>query len=325
MIAPKQERGAALLTVLLLVAVMATIAATALDRIGVGSRLAINVANVGQARSWLNMAELLATTRIEDLLGEDETKPTLSTGWMGVERTIELPDGSTVKARVDDGGNCFNLNSLVRKRGDGTTVPRPEGASQFTTLMTLLGIAPGEATKIVGSTTDYLDSDSAPLPAGTEDGGQGGGGLSANGLMADPSELRAVPGVSERHFQLLERWVCALPTSDLSPINVNTLVPDQAPLVAMLLPGQVKLSRARAQIEARPAGGYSDVAKFWSSGALAGISPGAEVEQQLKLRTSFFTLSARVSSGEIDFEETALIDARAKPVRVVRREWGNAG
>src|SRR5690606_12898479 len=53
------ERGAALLSVLLLVAVMATVAATALDRIGVATRLAGNAATLAQARLWLQMTEQL--------------------------------------------------------------------------------------------------------------------------------------------------------------------------------------------------------------------------------------------------------------------------
>ena len=314
------------MTVLLLVAVMATIAATALDRIGVGTRLAVNVANVGQARAWLNMAELLATTRIEDLLVANESKTTLQGNWMGTERTIALPDGSTVRARVDDGGNCFNLNSIVQQRqDDGTTLARAPAARQFTALMTLLGIDPGEATRIAASATDYLDSDSLAIGSSGEDSARSDGGLSANRLMADASELRAVAGVSERAYQLLESWVCALPTADLSPINVNTLRTEQAPLVAMLVPGQADLSRARAAIASRPPSGWSDATDFWNEPPLASLAPDEVAQEQVKVKTSFFTLRARVTSGDLEFDEVALIDARQKPVRVVRRSWGSEG
>ena len=320
---PIFERGGALLTVLLLVAVMATIAATALDRIGVGTRLAANVATVGQARAWLNMAEQLAATRIEDLLAADENK-TVAGDWMGNERSIALPGGALVRARVEDGGNCFNLNSLVELRQDGTLVARPAAAKQFTALMVLIGVSPGEAGSIAAAATDYIDSDSQPIASGAEDGAHSGGGLSANVLMADASELRLVANVTDRHFGLLTRWVCALPTTDLSPINVNTLLPEQAPLLAMLAPGRLDLSRARAQIAGRPAAGFESVLDFWQSPTLADVQPDSEAAQQVRLRTTFFNLHARIASGDLEVGEIALIDARKRPAHIVRRRLGDA-
>lgn len=320
---PPRERGSALLTVLLLVAVMATIAATALDRIAVGTRLAANIATVGQARAWLGTAELLATTRIEDLLAADEAQTTRAGNWMGVEQTIALPDGATVRARIEDGGNCFNLNSLVEQKQDSSLAARPLAQSQFRALMSLLGIAEGEAARIAASAADYIDSDSSPIAGGAEDGAAGA--LNPNHMMADASELRAVAGVTDRHYNLLRPWICALPTADLSPINVNTILPEQAPLLAMLVPGRLDVSRARAQIASRPAAGYGSVLKFWESPTLAGLEPGTEASQQVKVRTSFFRLRARVESDSLDVGETALIDARRVPARIVSRTFGEAG
>lgn len=320
---PAGEKGSALLTVLLLVAVMATIAAAALDRIGVGTRLAANAATVGQARAWLGMAELLATTRIEDLLAADDSR-TLGNGWMGAERQIALPDGAVVLARVEDGGNCFNLNSLVEQRQDGALVARQSAVKQFTALMALLGIGEGEAAAIAASATDYIDSDSQPLPAGAEDGAHGGSGMAANGLMSDSSELRIVAGVTDRHYGLLRRWICALPATEPSSINVNTLLPEQAPLLAMLAPGQLDLSRARAQIASRPRDGFGSVLEFWKSPILAGVQPDSQAARQVKMRTEFFILHARVASAGLEIGETALIDARRAPARIVSRRYGEA-
>jgi general secretion pathway protein K len=315
---PPQERGAALLTVLLLVAVMATIAAAALDRIGVGTRFIANASTASQARAWLEMAEQLTATRIEDRIGADGSPTTLAGGWLGVERDVDLPDGSTVHARVEDGSNCFNLNSLVQRLPNGQHVARPLAARQFAALMASIGINEGEASGIAAAATDYIDPDSQPLPGGGEDDPL----PSANQLMADPSELRLLPNVTDRHYGLLERWVCALPMTELSAINVNTLLPEQAPLLAMLLPGRWNLARARAQITSRPTDGFGSVLSFWRSPALAGIEPPAEAAEQVKVRTSFFVLRARVKAGEMELAETALFDARHLPVRLVRRQWG---
>ncbi|HUE78647.1 MAG TPA: type II secretion system minor pseudopilin GspK [Sphingomicrobium sp.] len=303
MTVPPSQRGAALLTVLLLVAVMATMSATALDRIGVATRLAANVTTIAQARAWLGTAELLAAARIEDLLAADQAQTTLAGGWLGVERSIALPDGAIVRARVEDGGNCFNLNGLVERQPDGRLAERPRGREHFANLMTLLGIAPGEAERIASSAADYIDS----------------------GMMADASELRAVAGVTPRHYAILERWVCALPTDQPAAVNVNTLLVEQAPLLAMLAPEVVDVARARAQLSARPADGYGSVLQFWNAPALRGLEIPEAVAQQVQVRTSFFTLRAVVGAGDVEVQESALIDARATPARIIRRQWGEAG
>ena len=320
MIAPANERGVALLSVLLLVAVMATVAATALDRIGIGTRLAANAATVGHGRAWLESAELLATTRIEDLLAADETK-TLGAGWLGLERRIALPDGAVVRARIEDWGTCFNLNSLVLRQDDGRLAGRPQAVNQFAALMTMLGIGGGEAAQIAATASDYIDSDNLPQKLGVEDSGKV---RAANHLMADPSELRAVTGVTDRHYRLLSRWICALPNTELSEINLNTLLPEQSPLVAMIAPGSIDPQRARAALQQRPAAGFDDPLDFWQLPGLAGIDLPSGAVGQTQLRTSFFVVKARVESSDIDVRETTLIDARATPARVIRRNWSDA-
>lgn len=321
MIDPHPERGAALLTVLLLVAVMATLAATALDRLSLATRLVGNAAVIGQARSWLATAELLAATRIEDLLAADSGQTRLAGNWLGVERRIALPDGASVRARLEDGGNCFNLNSLVETGSDGALTVRPLAGEQFAALMRTVGIEPGKQQSIAAATSDYLDSDSVPLPGGGEDRAAQ---LAANRLMADASELRLIAGVGEREYGLLERWICALPVAELSPINVNTLLPEQAPLLAMLAPGRLDLGRARSVLAARPADGFGSVLRFWQSPLLEGVQVAPEAAKQVRVRTDFFTLRATVAAGELELSEVALIDARAAPARIVRREWGEA-
>lgn len=316
------ERGTALLTVLLLVAVIATVSATALDRIGIATRLAGNVSTVAQGRAWLATAEYLAAARIEDLLASDDSQTTLAGGWMGVERAIVLPDGATVRATVTDGGNCFNLNSLVESRPGEVLVARQFAATQFSALMIALGIGSGEATQIADAASDYIDSDNVALAAGAEDGGYAGDRLPANQLMADPSELRAVAGVSARDYQLLRRWICALPTTNLSPINVNTLLPEQAPLLAMLGPDVLDLGLARAVLASRPPDGYGSVLSFWKTPLLEGLSVPPQATQQVQVRTAFFTLEATVEAGNAFVSETALIDASETPARIVRRQWG---
>ena len=72
----RDERGAALLSVLLLVAVMAVIAATALDRLTLATRIAGSAATVDQGRAYAFAAEQIALRRVADLVGRDPAKLT---------------------------------------------------------------------------------------------------------------------------------------------------------------------------------------------------------------------------------------------------------
>lgn len=314
MIVRAGERGAALLMVLLLVAVMATVSATALDRLTLATRLTGNAALAAQGRQWLGMAEQLAAVRLEDLLAADAAQTTLAGDWHGTPRSIALPDGARVTARVTDGGNCFNLNGLVARTPAGLLSARPNAVAQFAALMSGLGIDSGVASGIAAGTADRIDSDTLPLPGGAERGATGR-------AMAHEAELRGVRGVTPQIAALLRPWVCALPVHEPAPLNVNTLGVEQAPLLAMLAPAQLTPDRVRAVLSQRPAGGFGSVVAFWQSPALEGVTVPPEAAEQVKVRSGFFRLQAEVAAGGQSIGQTALLAARNGRVKLVRREW----
>lgn len=307
------ERGAALLTVLLLVAVMATVSATALDRLTLATRLAGNAALAGQGRQWLNMAEQLTAVRLEDLLAADPAQTTLAGNWHGTPRTIALPDGARVTARVTDGGNCFNLNSLTTE-GQGRLTVRPSAVAQFTALMSGVGIDPNLAARIAAGSADRIDSDSVALPAGAESGSPGG-------AMAHEAELTGVDGMTPQVAAMLRPWICALPTHHPSPLNINTLAPEQAPLLAMLAPAVLSPERARAALAQRPPGGFGGVVAFWQSPVLKDLAVPPDAASQVRVTSSFFHLQASVTGGGQTIGQSALFAAHMNRVHLVRREW----
>ena len=136
-------------------------------------------------------------------------------------------------------------------------------------------------------------------------------------------ELRAVAGVTHEIYERLRPWVCALPDSDLSPLNINTLTLEQAPLFAMLLPEQLDVPRARKMLAQRPAAGYESLVRFWQLPALEALNPGADVIAQTKLNTRWFALDISIELGSAELQETALIDGALAPARLVSRQWGD--
>ena len=314
------ERGAALLTVLLLVAVIAVIAGTALERMRLATRLAGNAAAGEQAHAYATAAETLALVRVGDLLAQQPDRMTLAQGWSGRPFALPVPGGSAV-ARVVDGGNCFNLNSLVTETGPGTYAALTPARLQFVRLMKLLGIGADTADQVSGAASDWIDTDSTPVEGGAEDDRyQGLGYRTANTLMADPSELRAVAGVTPQLYATLRPWVCTLPEARPSAVNVDTLTPEQAPLAAMLFPDTLGVSAARDLLLRRPPDGYASTGAFETAASLAGGGTGPD--GVVSVTSRWFALAVDVTVGTTDLHERALIDATRLPPRLVSRQWG---
>ena len=218
----ESERGAALLSVLLLVAVMAVLAASALERLKLSTHLAANGAAMDQARAYGAAAETLALLRITDLVQRDQARSTLAGDWNGKRFGLPIP-GGIAGATVRDGGNCFNLNSVARGEEATTLVPDQTGIDQFAALMAVLGVEPPVAARVAASLADWIDADDIPAPGGAEDAFYRGLAvpyLPANTRVEDVSELRAVAGVTPALYARLRPWLCALPVSALSRINV---------------------------------------------------------------------------------------------------------
>lgn len=321
---PWKERGAALLAVLLLVAVTGAIAAAAMEKLRLSRAVAANAYALDQARAHANGIAELALLTIDDLQSQDRDKTTLAGGWQGSVRQIPLPDGGLATVQVRDGGNCFSLNSVVE--GDPRTrlARRNTGVAQFAGLMLLIGVGEGEARRIAEAAADWADSDSLSASGGAEDTAYGGGAAPfrvPNTLFADVGEARGLAGMTPEIFAALRPWLCALPVANLSPLNVNTLTEDQAPLLAMLAPGQIDVARARRIIAARPAAGWDNMVDFWRTESLSELAVPMDAQLQPQVKSSWFALDVRVALMGAEFAEDVLVDARMAPVRLSARSW----
>jgi general secretion pathway protein K len=240
-------------------------------------------------------------------------------------KRIALPGGGEAEGRLVDGGNCFNINSVAQ--GDNPTLltARPLGIAEFANLMRVLGVPQSSALEIADSAADWVDADSAPRPNGAEDAAYASGDKPyrpANTLFAEVTELRAVAGMSPDIYQRVRPLLCALPTTDLSPLNLNTLRSDQAPLIAMLAPEAIGIGAARQVLARRPPAGWTNISQFWQDPVMKAVSLPIEAQLQPKLNTRWFALDLTVRLRGAELVETALFDARVAPARVVVRRWG---
>jgi len=313
---PSGQRGAALLTVLILVAVIAVLAATALEKLRLATRLGGNAVAIEQARGFAYAAEALAMIRIGGLLQQAQGRVSLLGGWS--DRPFALPlggmaGGGSAVARVTDGGNCFNLNGLAQNLTGqpGVLIGNAVEVAHFAKLMRLLGIPGQVAEQVATATSDWIDSDENPQGSGAEDPYRTGGAM-----MADVSEFRMVNGVTPEIYAQMRPWICTLPETKPTMVNINTLAPEQAPLVAMAQVDTISPGAIAQALLRRPPQGYADAGAFWAQ------IPGAAGAGGVATTSHWFNLRITVTLGSVRVDERALVDARQGMPQLVARIWG---
>ncbi|GAB2619620.1 type II secretion system minor pseudopilin GspK [Novilysobacter erysipheiresistens] len=316
----RRQSGVALLTVLLLVAVMSILVMSVLDDIRFGLRRASNAQSMAQAHWYALGAETLAMAQIDRLSTRDPGRTTLAGDWN--DRPIVFPvEHGTIGATLSDAGNCFNLNSVVEGAGE-LWQRSATGSQQFAALLRALDIPARRADALVDALVDWMDSDSVPGELGAEDANYQSrtpAYRTSGTLLAEPSELRAIAGFDDDIYTRLRPYACALPTDALSPINLNTVEEDDALLLTMLTDGALGPDAARRLIRARPGGGWPDLEDFWSHELLDGFTPTQRVREQVSLRTRFFGLQSQIEYAGAQVVSSALFEHDAGRTRLIAR------
>lgn len=342
---PSNRRGMALLTVLMLVAVMSTVAIGVLDDLRFGVSRAGNVAAGAQARWYALGAEAYAIAQLKTLRERDPDRTTLEGDWNG--RPLRFPiDGGAIEARIADGGNCFNLNSLASGPDEAEAASEPPGDEeqgeeeqaaeapttlapvahrQFVALLRASGFSLREAEDALAAVIDWTDANEARTGPGFEDDHYltrerpyRTGGVA----FAEVSELRAVAGFDAAAYARLRPFLCALTAPRSSYVNVNTLRPEDAILIAMLTEGAVPTHEAVRVLERRPETGWESAAAFWEDPGLARAPELEDLRAGAYVRTRFFTLETQVRYLDAELVASALLEQDdAGEVRTRARRW----
>lgn len=269
----QRDAGAALVTVLLLVAVMAAGAVVTFDALGYTVKRGTARRMFDQARYYALGGEQLAITAAEKL-----TKAKVK---LKEPQVVAYPiDGGRIEGFITDASNCFNINSLVDYSDAGRLQGRPATIARYERLLTLLGLSDREAAQLSAATVDWLDTDNRPVPSGAEDYDYAALEVpyrTANALIRDLSELVLVRGYTDEVLALVTPYLCASDKSEDSVLNVNSLQVRDAPLLAALIGGDFGLARAADVIASRPSRGYDDIADFWFERAFTGRTIGQDV------------------------------------------------
>jgi len=285
-----QQQGLALITAVLVVAIVATVATTLALGEQVWFRQAQNMNNRAQAESLRRGALSYATillardTNQTDHLGEPWAKPL---------PPLPVEDGMIAFA-VSDAQGRFNLNNLVR-----AGAPSPPDIAMFRSLLTSQGLDPGLSDALL----DWLDQNTTvDYPGGAED-------IeylslpqpyrSANQPLQSVDELRLVKGFTAKAVEKLRPYITALPVP--TAVNVNT-APDQ--VLAALFTNPPAPAVLQSLLDSRVNQPFDSTAKFLEKLPPGTSSPPASLYD---VKTGYFLVTIDIRYGRLQRRTEALI------------------
>ena len=281
---PSRQRGVALLTALLVVA-LATVAAVAMvSRQQVDIRRTENLLDADQIRFYLYGIEGWAG-KILEKDRQDNNVDDLGEAWATHLPPIPVENGQ-LTGYIADAQGLFNLNNLV----NGDTVSAVD-LQRFRRLLAGLNLQPSLADAVV----DWIDSDVNPtVPDGAEDDyylGLTPAHRAADHTLTQASELMAVKGFDAATYRALAPYVVALPKR--TDINLNT-APAQ---VIMTLADGITLDAAKQFVANRPTKGYASV----DAALQAPLFGGRNIQRiGLSVASSYFVIMSDIRFGRLE-------------------------
>ena len=244
----ERQRGVAVLTAMLVVAIGTIIAVNLMWEATLDLRRTESALAADQGLMYMQGAEAWAA----DILRQDQVdspnSDNLSEQW-----ATELPplpvDGGTIVGKLEDLQGRFNLNNLIKPDGTQNDLAR----RQFERLLGLLNLDPG----LAGAVVDWLDPDTElRFPTGGEDVTYAGADppyRTANSMITSPSELMAITGFDRDTYAQLAPYVTALPIG--TKLNVNTA----SAVVIASLSDDIDLPTAESLVEQRNNADFPDI------------------------------------------------------------------
>ncbi len=288
------QRGAALIMAMLVVALAATLAASMLARHELWLRQIEAQRDLGQAR-WITAAAIDWGRAVLAYDARTSSFDYATEPWATKVPPTKVEEGE-VAGSISDESAKWNLNNMLR---DGQI--SVSDMKVFERLLSALQMSPNLAAALA----DWLDPDAEPLPGGAEDeyylrlappyrtGAQ---------PLIDVDELLRVRGFDAELVERLRPYVTALPR--YTAVNVNTA---SAPVLAAVLSG-LSLSQVRQVIEQRdrvPLRNLGDLQLYLPPGQAA---PGIGV---LDTRSNYFRMRVHARYKRAGTVTEALLERQA--------------
>ena len=281
----QRQKGVALITALVIVALVTVITVSAASEQQYDLRRTANVIDSDGAYVFALGAESWAM-QILSKDAKDNKTDNLDEDWN--TKISSLPvEGAVLSGRIDDMQGRFNLNNLIDKDGKRSDVD----VRLFQRLLAHLDIN----RELVDAIVDWLDTDIDPtMPGGAEDGAYLGlqqPYRAANRIFSSPSELMLVFGVTSEIYNKLEPFVTVLPEHGV-PINVNTAAPE----LLMTLAEGITEADAEELIAARKDTPFADTEEFINQPEFENKKAELATER-ISVSSKYFMVTAAVQFG----------------------------
>ena len=319
-----KQRGVALISVLLAVALCTILAAEMLSEQKLQVQRAQNLFQRQQAYWYALGSEQFVKGLLLKTAKDDKGVFHLEQNWAMDNMSFPVDDG-VIEGKIQDLHACFNINSLYNEKLEQNK--RDQHKAAFVRYLNKLDLTADISEEdLANNIVDWLDPDDYPIGAVGYDGDMYASldfpYLAANSPMASESELRLVYGVSVELITQLKDKFCVIPDHQGFTLNVNTLTAEQSDLLAAVL--DIDEAKAEDIIAARPDDGFTDVGDFWALKEVSGIKNIANIDKtQFVVESKFFKLITNAYYNDMRFDLTSVLQLEElKQVHVIARRFG---
>ena len=200
---------------------------------------------------------------------------------------------ATIQVDVSDASNCFNLNSIFIKTGDGIQIKK-DNREWLERLLRLKGLDAPEIESFIDQLIDWVDPDNQPLNFGAENYFYIGplsriNQYTPKRLLSNLSEIKNFPVLDQISFKKISNNLCVLPGLSNQLINVNTLNDSHINLIASLF-DEENLEFIESQILDTPENGYDSANEFANKISQSVSWPS----QVLSINSKTFLISTKI-------------------------------
>lgn len=307
------QRGIALLTILVMVALATILAATIAKRQSNSAENTGYLMRQNQSLLYAKSAEAFFSELLIQDSDNGNSVDHLQENWAKPMPSFPV-DGGSVQGRLVDESGKFNLNNLVKANGNEVD---DLARRWFEKLLQRVGL-PAELSQAV---IDWQDTDDETTGAmGAESNYYQGlvpSYLAPNTKFHSVEELKLVRGFEGKNYDLIKQYITALP--EPTKINMNTA---PALLLASIDPS-IDVNAVEQELKTKQAdlSYFNNVEDLWKLNAFSGIEQQnkEDVATWLDSKSSFFTAQIEVVLSERKRQFSSSMHRQDKQVAVYSR------
>ena len=300
------EKGIALITVMLILALATILAVSMSSRQQLSIHRSANIFNFEQAYQYVLGAESWAKLILKRDLDDNQTD-SLEDDWATILPPLPI-EGGQMKGQIEDLQARFNLNNLVHNGK-----PSKVYVEQFKRLLRNIELNEDIAAVIV----DWIDSNEEVVFLGAEDSeylNSSPAYRTANQPMNDLSELLLLKGFDFESYEKLRPFVCVLESE--SPINLNTA---SAEVISSIVK-DFTIEDAKSLVEDRNKEAYKKVDDFIEHPLL---KQKKITKEGLAVSSQYFQLNSTVKIERISLEYKTIINRlSSSDIVILKRSRG---